>query len=119
MRRLCIGISIALGIYFGATAEFTEKRNKKNPSISLLKEECCEQFGELLKTVPSLLQSVAQVQTEAVNIIQGFWESDKQSWCEKASRQKLTVCNERLQALQAKINAVLEECQQTLKEVRS
>lgn len=106
-------------LVLGLKAQFTEKRVKKNPSMSVLKEESCEQLGELLKIFPPLLQAVATFQAEALTIIQGYWEADKQSWCQQASRQKMTACCERLTALHTKIEEVIAECQCTLKEMRA
>jgi hypothetical protein len=109
---------VTIIIFYGVASEFIEKRPKKNLSINTLKEECCEQFGEILKLVPPLLQSVACIQKEALTAIQGYWQGEKQSWCERASRQKLTTCQERLHLLQARINAVLDECKETMKELQ-
>jgi len=104
-------VLVAIGglvVCLGVAAEFTEKRLKKAPSMSNLKESCCEQCGEVLKIVPSLLHAVATVQSEAVLVIQGYWEGDKKGWCEQASREKLQQCEEHMRSLQTKISAVTQ-----------
>ncbi len=111
-----IGLCITIGVIIGA--EFVEKREKKNVSIATLKEECCEQFGELLKQIPSVLQMMARLQLESLAVIQGYWEGDKQSWCAVASRQKLLLCRERLTIVHKKINNMLAECEQALKDIK-
>lgn len=116
---MIIAILCGLGVFLGRAAEFIEKRSAKTPSVSTLKEECCEQFGEILKQIPQLLRMIAQLQSEALVVIQGYWESDKQSWCAQASRQKLMVCRDRLTMLQKKIDHVIAECEQTLKEIKA
>ncbi len=114
---LVSGISI-LSLFVGLVAsEFIEKREKKNISINTLKEECCEQCGELLKQMPRLLHMTARLQTEALTVIEGYWRGDKQSWCAQASRQKLQSCRDRLTLLQKKIEMVVTEGEQVLKEM--
>ncbi len=114
-----LGIFLTIPLVIGlVAAEFTEKREKKNVSTSTLKEECCEQFGELLKQIPHMLQMFARLQIEALTIIQGYWEGDKQSWCAQASRPKLLLCRDRLTILNKKMNNLLAECEQALKEIR-
>lgn len=117
-RRYVIGIIGILSIAgLGVANEFTAKR-EKHISTTTLKEDCCEQFGMLLKQIPSLLHAIAQLQVTALTAIEGYWQGDKQSWCAQASRQQLQLCRDRLTSLQKKIDMVLAECDQALKEIK-
>lgn len=117
-RRYAIIFTVGLLGIIGLTAhEFTIKR-EKHVSTNTLKEECCEQCGMLLKQIPILLHTVAQLQTTAVAAIEGYWQGDKQSWCAQASRQKLQLCRDRLMNVQKKIDMVLAECDQALKDMK-
>lgn len=64
---------------------------KKKPrvSVSALKEQCCDAFGQLLKTIPQLLKRMAQVQEFGINRIYELIEGDKQSVFANASKEEL------------------------------
>ncbi len=97
-----------VSVWYGM-AQFTEKRVKKGPSMATLKEQCCQEFGEILKQIPDTLRKVAALQESAVQAISGYWEGDKESFCSTASRQKLTSCRARLETVQEKISALCQE----------
>ncbi len=110
MRRVALFfvMSCLLSAWYIA-AQFTQKREKKGPSIATLKEDCCSEFGDILKLIPDCLRKIGDIQEYAVAAIQGYWQGDKTSFCGCASRQKLTVCNERLRRLKQKMEASLTE----------
>ena len=111
MKRIMLLVMLcvcAISAWY-ATANFTEKRVKKGPSMATLKEQCCEQFGEIVDLVPDLLRKVALVQEQATHAIRGQWQGDKESFCSTASRQKLTSCRAHLETLHGKIAALCTE----------
>ena len=119
MRRIAIFfVVICLVSAWYTTAQFTQKREKKGPSLATLKEDCCQEFGEILKLVPDCLRKISDVQDLSVAAIQGYWQGDKTSFCGCASRQKLTACNERLHALKQKVEATLREFDLCIAELR-
>ena len=85
-----------------AAQDFTIKK-KKEPSINMLKEECCQLQGDFLRLVPDILSSIAQVQSKAINAIQGYFESDKQSLCEIMTKEQLIAANKKGEEILKKI----------------
>ncbi len=106
-------------VWYMQSEQFVEKRRKKGPSRATLEQDCCQGFADVLKQIPQLLRSIAQVQQEALGAIEGYWQGDKEAFCSKASRQKLSSCNERLIALKEKVKDVLDECGRCVSEIRA
>ncbi len=96
------------------SAQFTEKRIKRGPSLSALKESCCKLFGDVLQSSAQLLCSLGAIQKYAIASIDGYVMGDKASWCQTASREKLMVCTQKLERLHAKIEDLIHECSDTL-----
>ncbi len=90
---------------------FTAKR-KKGPSANSLKEQCCTSFGEVLSQSAGILSSIGLVQSNAVEIVSGYAQGDKQSWCEKASREQLKLCHEKLTLVGKKIEELDAACKE-------
>jgi hypothetical protein len=105
--------TIATTVYL--SAQFTEKRSKRGPSIGSLKESCCKIFGDVLQSSAQLFCSLGAVQKQALLIIEGYVDGDKESWCETASKQKLMTCKEKLSQLHAKIDEIVQECADTMR----
>ncbi len=97
------------------SAQFTEKRSKRGPSMGSLKESCCKMFGDVLQGSAQLFCSLGAVQKQALSTIEGYVDGDKESWCETASKQKLMTCKEKLSQLHAKIDELVQECADTLR----
>ncbi len=112
---LCVSV---MSVWYGM-AQFTEKRVKKGPSMATLKEQYCQLCGEMLREVPVLLRKVAALQENALQAISGYWEGDKESFCNSASRQKLTTCKARLETLQEKISALCAEVDSCMVELNA
>jgi hypothetical protein len=96
------------------SAQFTEKRTKRGPSIGSLKETCCKLFGEILQSSAQLFCTMGAIQKQALSVIEGYVDGDKTSWCETASKQKLLMCKEKLSRLQAQLDALVQECADTI-----
>ena len=99
------------------SAQFTEKRTKRGPSMNSLKESCCKMFGDVLQSSAQLFCSLGNMQKQALSAIEGYVDGDKGSWCETASKQKLLTCKEKLSQLQAKIDELVQECADTLRAI--
>ena len=117
-RMLALFGVTVLSVWYGS-AQFTEKRVKKGPSMATLKEQCCQEFGDILKQVPNMLRKVAALQEKALQAISGYWEGDKESFCNSASRQKLTTCKARLETLQEKISVLCQEVDSCMAELNA
>ncbi len=118
MTILRITRLIALLFYMPIfSTQFTEKRGKRGPSMSSLKESCCELFGNFLDLNGQLLRRQGSIQSVAVDAVGGYAKSDKESWCETASKQKLTRCKEKLTQLNEKIETLLAECDAVIQEL--
>jgi hypothetical protein len=108
--KMMIGL-LSIGAFFAwyGMAEFTEKRVKKGPSMATLKEQCCQEFGEILKQIPDMLRKIATLQEKSIEAISGYWQGDKESFCSMASREKLTTCKAHLELVKAKMSALCQE----------
>ena len=114
MKRFIIVsvISVCLGallLHAAKPEEFTVKPKKKNVSVNTLREECCQVCGDLVSILPDALHTIADVQTVSAQMIAGYFESDKQSFCMKADRDKLAQCLERLENIRAAYERLAEE----------
>jgi len=111
MNRKMIGLFLCMCIVFVwyGMAQFTEKRVKKGPSMATLKEQCCQEFGDILQQLPDMLRHVAAVQEKAMYAIRGYWQGDKESFCSTASREKLTNCRARLEKVREKVSTLCQE----------
>ncbi len=111
-------IIVSFTLIFSAlylSAQFTEKRSKRGPSMGSLKESCCKIFGEVLQSSAQLFCSLGAVQKQALSAIEGYVDGDKGSWCETASKQKLMTCKEKLSQLHAKMDELEQECADTMR----
>lgn len=114
MKQLIIVglVCVSLGIFLlqaNAAEDFTIKPKKKTLSANALKEECCQVCGDLVALLPNALHTIADVQTVSAQFIAGYFESDKQSFCMKADRDKLGQCLERLENIRAAYERLDEE----------
>ncbi len=117
MRGIC-WIVVSVTLIFSAlylSAQFTEKRTKRGPSMGSLKESCCKMFGEVLQSSAQLFCSLGAVQKQSLSAIEGYVDGDKGSWCETASKQKLITGKEKLSQLHAKIDDLVQECADTMR----
>ncbi len=94
---------------------FTSKRAKRGPSMGTLKESCCELFRDYLSESALLLSSVSNLQSKSLLAIEGYFKSDKSSWCEVASREKLTLCKNKLSEVNDKLAELREACDEAVK----
>ncbi|SRR3990167_4986402 len=92
------------------SAQFTEKRNKRVPSMSTLQESCCTALADVLHASSDLLCSIGSVQKRALAAIEAYAHADKQGWCATASRQTLTTCQAQFEKLHAHIEELTQEC---------
>jgi len=99
---------------FFLSAQFTEKRSKRAPSMNALKESCCSAFGSVLHASADLLSSLGAVQKQALNAVEAYAQGDKQGWCAIASREKLSRCQKKLELLYSRIESLQRECDDTL-----
>ena len=113
---VCVFTSYAEGSDFVVT-----KKAKRPPSLSTCKQECCEQCGALVKAVPpllsaiadnkayiqgdqvrTLLKAVADLQDASLSCLEGYWLSDRSTFCMRASRAELVLSTQHLsQAVEA------------------
>jgi hypothetical protein len=99
------------------TSEFVEQRPKKNSSLAKMKEQCCERSAELLKEIPTLLHAIANIQRATMALIEGYWESDKQQWCNRVAAPKLHTATEQLHQLREKMRVLSQQCELLVKEI--
>ena len=100
----------------GQTAQlFTSKRTKRGPSIGTLKESCCELLGDYLSESAKLLSSLSGLQSKSLAAIEGYVKSDKSSWCETASREKLALCQNKLLEVNKKLVEFRIACDEAAK----
>ncbi len=111
MKRKIILVTLSIGVFsvWYGVAQFTEKRIKKGPSMATLKEQCCLEFGEVLKLVPDMLRKAAALQEKSIEAINGYWQGDKESFCNVASLEKITKCRARLEMVREKISVLCKE----------
>jgi hypothetical protein len=107
MKRIAMMI-VCFGVLH-AEHDFTVKKKKKEPSVQVIKENCCELFGDLLKEIPTLLQETAHVQTRSLGAIQGFFESDKQSLCERMTKEQLSICNKKVETVLEQMDSLIAQ----------
>lgn len=109
-RRLILAlISVMVCVVWSGGAQFTEKRIKKGPSMSALKEQCCQLFGEIVGLIPDMLRNMADLQEKSVKSISGYWHGDKESFCSTASRETLAASKVSLEQLKEKMSALSHE----------
>lgn len=97
------------------SAQFTEKRTKRAPSMNALKESCCTSFGGVLHASASLFSSLGSVQTQALQAVEAYATGDKQGWCATASREKLADCHTKLESLHRALETVQRECEEIVR----
>jgi len=76
-------------------------KNKKTPSVSKLKEQCCEQYARIMQDVPDLLHVIADLQTKAITVIADYCDGDKTSSFQQASKDELLVYNQALSQIES------------------
>ena len=118
VRIMVLGI-IGSGCMLFAADQFIVKKTKKEPSISTLKQECCQQLVDAVKLVPNLLSHVAVFQQEAIVIVEGYWHSDKESFCECATKEKLASCSAQLKQLHAKTEEIITQYKKVMHELKA
>lgn len=81
--------------------QFVVKKNKhKTPSVAKLKEQCCATYSTIMQTIPDIMHALADVQTDACNVIQGYCEGEKNCFLERATKQQLIKYNQLLADLE-------------------
>lgn len=111
MRIVFLGLIVVGSL---CAEEFVIKKKKKQ-SIASLKDDCCQACGRITTILPDVLRDLADIQTIAVTTIQGVFESDKDSFCERASKQDLHECVQTLNTLCAQLEDVHDELSQQIK----
>lgn len=100
----------ALLLTLCVSAQFTEKRAKRGPSMNSLRETCCQKIGDVLRSASQALCSIGSFQADALGVIEGFVENDKEGWCRTASRETVSQCVERLEQLEKTLEKIRAEC---------
>ena len=117
-NKSIIALAIIISTGF-LSAQFTEKRVKKAPSMNTLKESCCTAFGDVLHASAELFSSLANVQSQALKAVEAYAHGDKKGWCATASRETLSTCEKKLQSLHARIEILQQECKDTLRSLQA
>lgn len=118
IMRIVLSVVVISSCWIFASEQFVAKKQKKSPSLAALKEECCAQLADSVKTVPSLLSHVAHFQERALTIIEGYWQSDKESFCQQATKEKLDRCSRALKELDAKMDDLIAQYEKVLGELK-
>lgn len=121
IRQLKLGIVSFIMIFSTIIvyASFTEKRGKRGPSIGSLQESCCELFADFLQSSSRFLTVQGKMQLHAVDAIEGYARSNKESWCMNAPKQKLMLCKEKLEKCNTHFNELIEECKMVWHEINA
>ena len=115
--RLFIVVVIGTSCAVYAAEQFIAKKTAKTPSTAVLKENCCEQLADGIKLVPNLLTQVALFQDKAITIVEGYWRSDKESFCQQAGKEKLSSCSAQLKQLNEKTEEIIAQYKKVLSEL--
>ena len=92
------------------SAQFTEKRAKRGPSMNALKESCVTACADILEASADVLGSLSQVQKKSLSIVSEYATGDKNGWCATSSREKLAMHQKKLTHLHEKLEAIKDEC---------
>jgi len=92
---------------------------RKKPSVARLKQECCEQFGSLLRELPLVLKKIADVQSLGVESVCAFFEDEKKGVFVNADKKQLQQVVETLSQLNDQMIRVENYLQKTTALLRS
>ncbi len=109
MNKMLLSV---LFLFFSIAANEFVVKKKKEPSLGQLKEINCQLFGDYLKTVPVLLNEVSRVQLKAIDALQGYFESDKKSLCERMSKEHHKLCQQKIEAIHQQMEQLIETLQE-------
>lgn len=119
VRIVIIGLALCTGSALRAPEQFVIKKDDtKKKSIGAMKEECCQIGGDIIKCIPDLLRDVADMQQLATHLVDSYIQGDKESFCQKATKEQLVICMDELQALQESVEKIQSEISIKLKKLK-
>ena len=122
MRIFVIGGLLGMGTLLAVSEQFIIKKTdqvEKKKSIANLREECCQVSGDVIEAIPTLLHDIADLQHIATNMVAGYVQDDKKSFCQKASKEQLTTCIDELRELQERLDAIQAEISASVKKLKT
>jgi len=91
---------------------FVVPRNKKAPSASKLKEQCCEECAAILELTPELLRVIADVHQTALSNLRSYIDDGKEGFIATKSKAQLAASHDRLVALRTNLESLSREIKQ-------
>jgi hypothetical protein len=104
-KVVCI-LMASVSLVYAAGNGFTKP---KTVSMNSLKQQCGEQAGVLLKIIPTLLCSCAQVQTHLVQFLEDIIDANPNGFCSHASKQQVQDRQEKVVLFQKKMESWVRE----------
>lgn len=107
----CIIVVVSLSLVcFALSNQFTVKQKNKLPSVSALKERCGECYADIVRMIPAIMHTVADVQTAAFDTLQRYCEGDSSCFGKNMSKEQLVKYNKLL-------NSMADSCQNFTTEI--
>lgn len=111
LKVLAITLLVLPTIYLCAETFITPK--KKAPSLSKLKEECCQECAAILELTPEILRSIADIQQMALGNVRCYMDDGKEGFIASKSKEKLAASQEKLVALRGDLEALSVQIKST------
>lgn len=97
----------------------TPEKKSKELSRSKLQESCCQHMAELLREIPALLRSIADMQQAGMKHVCGFIEGDKAAALEKSDKEQLQEMHSKLTAMLAYVKEANGKLAQQAKDLQA
>ncbi len=81
-----------------AAGQFVVKKKRKGPSCSTLKEQCCQEMGDILRGFPDLFRTCADIQSLDMQYIDQFLQGEMNTFCPGANKEQLQKTLEQLRS---------------------
>ncbi len=105
--KIALALLIIPTLYLFSESFVTSK--KKTPSVSKLKEQCCEECAAILELTPDLLRAIADLHQTTLNNLRTYIDDGKDGFIATKSKEQLVASHERLIRLRADLEALTQQ----------
>lgn len=120
--KLLFSIFIIFPTIYLLGETFVVAKKKKMPSVSKLKEQCCEECAAILEITPELLRTVADVHQTALSNVRCYVDGGKEGFIACTSKDELAESLQKLKKLHSRMECLIQEiheCQSSLQTLDS
>jgi len=115
MNRNRIALIIALcmmGSVYILVADFVVQPKKKVASVAKTKEQCVEDFGDLLVNIACVMKSMSEVQCAVLEHMRAILENDKDHAVNQKNNSELQACHARIRMINESLCSIDKQLQE-------